>query len=108
MLEELGVLVKYLLQAIPEVIIVMICIQYIRKVSSLDGKLLLAGSVLGLLNLTFFSFYYQYFFHFEESQEPYFIVLNNVNRIVNLIASILFAFGFILLVHKYLVLKKKQ
>ena len=108
MLEDIGVLLKYLMHASPGIIICLSCIRYIKEANTLDGKLMLLGSILGLISLTFLTFYYEYFFDFENSIGPTASIITHVNRIFNVIGGLSFTFGFVLAIHKYLQLLKKE
>lgn len=93
---------KSLVTIIPSIAILAAEIYYIAKRSTPDGYLMAAGSLIGLLVQLFYSVAMPLLVRsegvdFYSSYQAYFTLIG----IISTIGAILFAIGFILLIHKF-------
>ena len=104
-MEYWPLILRYILFATPQAILIIMCVKYLKKVKSSDAKLLASGSIITFISYTFSTFLYLLIP--LQTFEPYTLgLIGGVFNFTNAIGPFLFAFGFLVLIKKYL--KKKE
>ena len=97
--------IKRIIFLLPQIILIVVSFQYLRKSKSLDAKLLLAGTILAIIINYVFKILYADLYadvDFEELDLSKFERLVLIQGILNSLTSILFIIGFYQVVNKYL------
>ncbi|MDP2387830.1 MAG: hypothetical protein Q8M29_15765 [Bacteroidota bacterium] len=97
---------KSLLFMIPELAILVACIYYMSKSTSVDSVLMAIGSFIGICVMVFYRFIFPMMQYSGNGGVSSSMVLFNVVSFIAFIGSVLFAIGLFMLVVKYV--KKKD
>jgi len=105
MILEIADIIKRIIFMTPQLIIIAVSFQYLRKTKCLDAKLLFAGSSLSLIIGFIFTIIYSRVYSDINFEETDFAKIENLALIQNIlisITSILFFIGFFIMIKKYL------
>ena len=105
--ESLESWIRYLINIAPNIVIIVACVHYVKRVKTGDGILMITGTGIHLASYTFFMFYYEYFLDVSDLSGEDIKITNLISRIVTITAMGLFTTGFALAINKYLKAKKE-
>lgn len=100
MIEEIGMLIKFLVNISPRVLIIIFCFYYIKKARSIDGYLMIAGSLILFFGVLSSILYYSYYFDIEQTDNLK--IMNLISRVIRITGLGLFAIGFAIAINNYL------
>jgi len=81
---------------IPQLLIIIACIHYLRAKTGIEGILLFGGALIGLLIRIFYTVALPYFFKSYAGYTGILLIIN----VIGLLASIAFAIGFLMLISR--------
>jgi len=100
-MEDSIIIIRFILFATPQAIIILACARYLKVFKNLDSKLLLLGSVITFISFVFRSFGY-YIIPMEIFDSFTFGIIGGIFNFTGLIGTFLFAFGFLKLIKRHL------
>ncbi len=108
MIDEISTIIRFLINSAPTVLIIIACYHYSKKTNTIDGILMILGSLIVLFTFGFFTFYYQYIYDYEDTNGGNIIMMNWINKLSNLSGAFIFMIGFVIALNKYLRLEKES
>jgi hypothetical protein len=105
-MDYLNVILRYLVFVSPQVIVLIVCLRYLRTVKSTYAKLMVYGSAISFICYTCSSFLWLLIPTEQFEPMTVGIIAGSIN-IIRLVGGLLFAFGFFKFVKLYLKQQKE-
>lgn len=101
MAEDIDIILRYILFATPQAILILASYKYLKKGKGKGAGLLFAGSLIVFLSFTF-GWFFNYLVGYDTLDSFNYGLISGTNRIVNIAGSFLFAFGFLAFVRDFI------